>query len=224
MSCSRLRSKLSGLLQAETMQYGQLGRVGTRVSTRRLAAAMVSPRADIFLRKRPQRGADTHVLLLLDASGSMRGEPMKVASAALYMAALACQHPGVVTSAYAFNSHQLSELLAPRCRPNPARMFTEPAGSTPLFEAAIDVLTRFDPQCSRRILVIITDGYPDSQDALMTFSGLVQAMNVDVVGIGIQSDYLAQLLPADKVGVINNVREFPDTLTSLLLRMLTGRR
>lgn len=221
---ARLRSKLSGLLQAEVMQYGKRGRVGTRVSTRRLFLAMVSPGTEIFMRRKPQRGIDTHVIILLDASASMHGSRMPVACAAMYASTMACQQPGVVVSAFAFNSCGMVELVSPRQRPNPSHMYAEPDGSTPLFEAGINVLTRFDQRCARRILVMLTDGVPDSEYALPVFKELCASTQVELVGIGIQSEYLQQLLPDDAVRTVGKIGDFPDALAAMLLRVLTGRR
>lgn len=219
----KLRAKLSGLLQAEVLQYGKVGRVGMRVSTRRLASAMVSPRAEVFMRKRVQRGVDTHIIMLLDASGSMYGEPMNIASSAVYATVQACQQPGLVTSAYAFNSETFAELVAPHTKPDKDRMYVAPSGGTPLFEAAIDTMLRFDRKCNRKVLILLTDGHGDSEMALPVFRDAARVENVEVVGIGIQDPYLESILPFGSASTINELAEFPSALSSLLLRLLIER-
>ena len=219
----KLRGRLTGMLQAKTLQYGQQAPKGTRVNPMRLASAMVDPRPEIFKRRMLRNDVDTHIMVLLDASYSMGDKNrIGIACAANYALALACQQRGMVFSVYSFGNY-FTELLAPREQPNPAHMYVSPNGGTPLYEGAILAMLRFDPRCARKIMVLLTDGEAGSDSAQPIFFDTAKADDVELYGIGIQSRGILKVLPPERCKIIYSLDEFAPALFGVLEKSLLNR-
>lgn len=195
-----LRTRLHGLLQTTVEARNVLGRRG-RLDTRSLHRLAVSdPR--VFRRNQHRKGIDTAVHILLDCSGSMV-RSIHLACMSCYAVGKALQAMSINVAITAFPADYLPDgsylTVAPIVRHGQqlhARLDLSAAGGTPMGEALWwtmqDMLTL--PE-NRKIILIVTDGSPDSIDCAVQAIAVAEATGFEVYGIGIGSDCIASLLP-----------------------------
>ena len=154
----------------------------------------------------------TAVSVVVDVSGSMMscdGQVKSRAETACETALMICRSldgiDGVFTQAIFFPGWDSEVAVAKsfRDRLTPAvvsRLDNRPRGSTPLTQAVwhtIGSIQEAGLRVERHVMFLITDGIPDSvdtsQDALCRFL----ACGGEIVGVGIRSDHLRNLLPAN---------------------------
>lgn len=210
-------------LEAKSRAATKLSPAGRRLDPRKLATHRIDPR--IFRRKRIEARVDTAVQLLLDRSGSMRGNAIEVARDALTAAALAIQDvPGVSVAASAFpnDAGEASTCLrfGDRVNAATARDFALTAdGGTPLDRAlwsiALPLLARREP---RKLLVVLTDGYPDNLPQARSALDTLRDCGVEVIALGILTDAVRHL--SSNHAVLKRLEDLPDALLGTLERSL----
>jgi hypothetical protein len=203
---ARLRARLHGLVQASRMDRPRVARTGRRLVHRHLHRAVLADDR-VFRRNHRRIAPNTAVHLVVDVSGSMGnavtradGSPARRVDLALESAlalALALESiPGTSVGVTAFPGHRgrpdRVERLLPHGVPVRSRagaFSLAPRGGTPMAEAlgyaAVELLLR--PE-DRRLLLVLTDGIPDSFPAVQDLLVRCRESDIGVVGIGIQTD------------------------------------
>ena len=226
-----LRTRLQALLQSQMRTPCRAGYRGC-LDTQRLHRLFTgNPR--IFRKHAEKQGIDTAVHILLDCSGSMGGAPMALAGQACFAVASALHAiPGVNIAVTAFpgnpsgipGTNACWKTVAPILKHGERlhRDFSLAAnGDTPLGEALWWVMQQMQALHEpRKIVLIITDGHPDSltiaQGAIRT--GL--AIGYEIYGIGIgESSGILQILPASSMTILN-LPELASAMFAMLSKSL----
>jgi cobalamin biosynthesis protein CobT len=95
------------------------------------------------------------------------------------------------------------------------------SGGTPLAQAVWYAYMRMQPLPEpRRVLVILTDGRPDSsEDARIAVSAASRA-GIEVIGLSIYGDHLRCVMPSEQFSVIRKPEDIAPAYFSLLERLL----
>ena len=220
-----LRTRLQGLLQARTQKRCSIGRRGALHpgSLHRLQTG--NPR--IFRREAEQAGLNTAVHILLDVSGSMGGAPIVLAKQACFAVAKALENiKGVNPAVTAFPAMASTSSVFPIMRHGqkvPDSFDINTSGGTPLAAALWWVMqTMLFLREQRKIILIITDGVPDSTHAAIHVVGVAQKLGFEVYGLGIRDEHIGLLLPQTS-RVINDLPELAPTMFDMLQAALLKR-
>ena len=218
-------ARLTGLVQSHTQSRTRELRRGHRLNGKKLHRLSVSdPR--VFVRQDERQAPNTALHLLLDCSGSMGGHRIQVALDATLALAIALERiPGVsravtafpgVSGDDAFVSQMIRHGESARAR---ARTFVDcHRGGTPMtgaiWFAAADLLARRE---NRKVILVVTDGDPDSRASTVDIVQKCTAAGVEVIGVGI-GVYTAHLFP---VGItINGVADLKTQLFQVAENLL----
>jgi cobalamin biosynthesis protein CobT len=221
---ARLRARLHGLVQASRMDRPRNARTGRRLAHRQLHRTVLADDR-VFRRNHRRVAPNTAVHLVVDVSGSMAagvsrsdGSPARRVDLALESAlalALALESiPGTSVGVTAFPGQRgrpdRVERMLPHGAPVRARagaFSLAPRGGTPMAEAmgyaAAELLLR--PE-ARRLLLVLTDGMPDSFPAVQDLLGRCRESDVEVVGIGVQTDVGGVFPLAVEVGDVADLK------------------
>lgn len=219
LSASRaLRTRLQALMQARTLRRTAPGRYG-RLDGRLLHRLSVqNPR--IFLRREEVPGDNTAVHILLDISGSMYRRIHLATSACYAVASALSGIPGINVGVTAFPATTPNDIpgVCPLVR-HGERVGTgfdvSAAGATPLAEALwwIAKVMLYLKE-NRKILLLITDGFPDNSQKALEALHMLQNLGTEVMGIAIQSPELARLLPIQ--ANIDNMNDLAGAMFNIL--------
>ena len=213
-----LRTRLQGFLQAQTQKRCSIGRRGAlhTGSLHRLQTG--NPR--IFRKEAEQAGLNTAVHLLLDVSGSMSGAPIALARQACFAVAKALEHiKGVNPAVTAFPATASTSSVFPIMRHGqkvPDSFDINASGGTPLAAALWWVMqTMLFLKEQRKIILIITDGVPDSTHAATYAVNVAQKLGFEVYGLGVRDEHIAHLLPQTS-RVINDLPDLAPAMFGVL--------
>ena len=198
-----------------------------RLNSRKLYSSMLGNQY-ICTRRIPARLTATALHILIDRSGSTGriARESAVASFAVSHAAAGIRGVSVGMSAFpcgyddTTNQPGVTTLIrhgqmSPRCLDFGAD------GSTPLAEAVWHVLPVLMKQRTyRRILLIFTDGRPDSVETAKTALHDAAELGIEVYAVSFKSDAIIDLLGADRSVVIQQIDELPHALANMLLSAL----
>lgn len=219
-----LCTRLYRLLQASRLVRSQPGRHGKLDAKRLHGLAVGDPR--VFLKLGQKTAISTAVHILLDSSGSMSGAPIKLASQACYAVATALERIkgiDVAVSAFPAGSAHGGVTVAPLIEHGEkvhAKLDILAEGYTPLAQALWWVLQRMVLlKEDRKLVVIVTDGEPDSFGAARKVLRTAETLDFEVYGIGIQSESVRSLLPRSSVSV-KSLSELPEAMFSVLQQAL----
>lgn len=222
-----LRTRLHGLLQAVTQQPCALGRRGKLCPERLHGLAAHNPR--VFLKRGEKRQVSTAVHLLVDCSGSMSGQRMELASRACYAVALAleqCRGVNVGVTAFPGNDTRMGITVAPILLHGERvhhKFSMSGTGYTPLGEALWWVMQRMFPlKEERKIILILSDGMPDSMPAATHALKQAKVLGFEVMGLGIMDNCITSLLSPLSMPhqTIHNVQELAPTMFGMLQQSL----
>lgn len=221
-----LRTRLHGLLQAMTQQPCVRGRRG-KLCTQRLHS-LVANSPCLFLKRGERRKTSTAVHLLLDCSGSMSGTQMELASRACYAVALAleqCRGVNVGVTAFPANGDRHECAVAPLVRHGERvhhRFHMTGMGYTPLGESLWWVMQQMFPlKEERKVILILTDGMPDSVPAARHALKHAETLGFEVMGLGIQDNNMEILLPGSS-RTIHSLPELASAMFGMLQKALLG--
>ena len=223
-----LRTQIQGLLQSSVLTRSTIGRHG-RLDSRQLHRMSVAdPR--IFKRNGKKQGMNTAIHILFDCSGSMRRR-IKLTTQVCHAVAMALGAiDGINVGVTAFpagtpadggNGNPQGPTVCPILAHGElmhSRFAMSAAGCTPLGEALWWVMQHMlSLSESRKIVLILTDGDPDSFNVANDAIESGRHFGVEIYGLGIMSEAITKLLPDHS----RTIHELPE-LASAMFSMLRG--
>ena len=215
-----LHARLHSLLQSKTLVRRSGSRHG-KLDTGRLYRLNHDPK--VFLRNGEKQGINTAVHILLDASSSMRNR-MELASQSCYGIANSLHKiNGISVGVTAFPAdpvlNRVCSTVCPMLKHGEAlhtNFCLRPSGSTPMGEAIWWTMAQCLTQKeNRKIILIITDGKPDSVENTEKAIEHGKRLGFEFYGIGIENQNILSLLPSSSK-VITKLEELSPTMFSLL--------
>ena len=222
-----LRTKLQGLLQSQVLRRSRPSRHGKLCGHGLYRIAVHDPR--LFMKNESVTGIDTAVHILLDISGSMTSR-IELACAACYSVALALAAiPGISVGVSAFPADYEEDINAtvyPLVRHGKRvenSFGVEAHGSTPMTEALWWVLGMLSTRPEhRKIVLVVTDGYPDAPETAKETIAAAQRMGMNVLGIGIDAPAISSIIPGSEN--ITDIRELAPAMFRILQHTMTEKR
>lgn len=223
-----LRTRLQATLQSTRIVRNHSGFTGA-LNIRKLHT-LATGNTKVFLRRGELAGVNTAVHILLDASGSMNGASMTLASQACFAVASALHGiKGISIGVTAFPGEKVHDTrehqghwstVAPLLRHN-EKLHTAFAmsagGGTPMDAALWWALQQMYPLPElRKIILLITDGSPDNKDLALEAIAMVKSFRFEVYGIGIADACIQTLLPGRESRVISNITELASSMFEIL--------
>ena len=214
-----LRTRLQALMQSTRTVRNHDGYSGM-LNTHKLHT-LAAGNAKIFLRRGERIGVNTAAHILLDASGSMSGTSMTLASQACFAVATAlCGIKGISVGVTAFPGSRVPDypgqpghwntvapILGHKEKMHTAFGMTA-NGNTPMDSALWWVLQQMYPMPEpRKLILLITDGAPDSKPLALEAIAEVRRFHFEVYGIGIADASIQSLLPGKDSKVIGGIAE-----------------
>lgn len=216
LASSTIRSRLLGILQAQSRQKQWLHTKGKRVDGKRLARL---PTGDsrVFIQREETQRPDTAVHVLLDCSGSMSRiqDVANQATVSLALAVSTIPKCDIAASMFPGINGEVSPILhrGQPVRAGLGRFAVCSSGGTPLAEAMLYAARELvASRRQRKVLIIITDGGPNNAGAVRYMNSLM-AGHVDTYAIGIGSSAVSQFF--EKWSVINDVKELQHALFTI---------
>ena len=213
LTSSSIRSRLLGLLQAETRQRQWLHDRGRRVDGRRLSR-LAAGDTRVFIQRDEHKRPETSVHVLLDTSGSMsqRQEIANQATVSLALAISTIPKCDIAVSMFPGYGGNVSPMIhrGQPVRPNLGRFLVSSGGGTPLAEAMLYAARELSASHKpRQVLIVITDGSPNNGHAVNYLLDLMK-QQIDTYAIGIGSNAVKSYF--GNWTVINDVRELQSAL------------
>ncbi|MBQ7456332.1 MAG: hypothetical protein IJS54_01775 [Desulfovibrio sp.] len=220
-SCA-LRSRLQGLLQASTRKHVGSARRGTLATKSLYRLSIGSPR--IFQSQDESQGLSTAIHLLLDVSSSMSGQAIKLARQSCYAVLKALSGiKGINPAVTAYPAFDLEDSVVPLAlhgKPIPPYLNVQACGSTPLAQALWWVMQEMLPlKENRKIILILTDGIPDSVPAAQSAIETAEKIGFEIFGLGMHLRVIRDFLPKTSK-VIYGLNDLPNALFGLLQQTL----
>lgn len=216
-----MRQRLAGLLQSQTMKQGGTGRKG-KLDSSCLHRICVG-NARVFRREAERIALDVAVHILLDCSYSMTGSSMEMARKACFAIIKALSGAKGINLALTAFPAENNEGVFPVIRHGASRQVMpalDPYGSTLLAPALWWVMRELLPQKEqRKIILLITDGVPDSVKATHQAIAQCEKLNFEVMGIGIECPGISYILP-ESSKVIWKLRELAPAMFELMQNAL----
>ncbi len=221
-----LRIQLQGMLQSSVLTRSKTARHG-RLDSRQLHRLSVAD-SRVFKRESRKAGMNTAVHILLDCSGSMRRR-IKLTTQVCHAVVTALDSiDGINVGVTAFpagtpidggNGNDRGPTVCPILKHN-ERMHADFAvsatGCTPLGEALWWVLQQMQPLPeSRKVILILTDGDPDSANVARNAIEDGRRFGVEIYGLGIMSESISRLLPNHSC-IIHGLSELAPAMFSML--------
>ena len=217
---------LRNYIRAKTTSLKELSEQGRRLNVKRLVRAPCGE-TRVFLNRTLELEHNTNVQLLVDASSSMltsdNSDSSRIEDAnkvALILAKALDKLENVDRAVYYFPG-TCSETAVALRKDEPlgqiqmARFDQKPRGSTPLAQAmwqAFENMKFTDKE--RNVLLVITDGMPDSVSNVKDCFEFAEKHNIEVYGISIRSEMILRLFK--KCVVIENAQQLQDKATHII--------
>ena len=215
-----LHTRLHSLLQSKTLVRRTGSRHG-KLDTGKLYKMNHS--AKIFLRNGERQGINTAIHILLDCSSSMRNK-MELASQACFGIANSLHKiNGISVGVTAFPADSVLNKVCSTVYPmlkHGQRLHTNfslrPSGSTPMGEAIWWTMQQcYSLRENRKIILIITDGKPDSVENTEKAIEHGKRLGFEFYGIGINNSNIMGILPGTSK-FITKLEELTPTMFGLL--------
>lgn len=220
-----LSVRLQGFMQSISLSASYPSTRGRLNTTKLFRVRTGNPK--VFTQKTEAVAVNTSLHILLDASASMYGKPMELATASCHAIASACSGiKGLSIAITAFNGNYRGDVglvypLLKAGQPVHARIGILPSGGTPLAPALWWVMQQFlFARERRKMLFILTDGQPHDLTATQKALVMAKKIGLETYGIGMLDQSINNLLP-DASRVIYRLEELPVALFGLLRDVLT---
>ena len=198
-----LAARLKSLLYVPTRRTKRNRFKGSRLDSRSLYKAAAGNRR-IFCKTTVTSSVELDLVVLLDASSSMSSKDMAIAKkAALAANAVLASIKGVSVASAAFygerNVLPMSH-FGQDVRSISGNFDICSRGYTPMTQAINWALEQLSVSNSpRKQILVITDGCPSDSASTIKAVELAKSAGVEVMGIGIGSDYIGSIIPTSKI-------------------------
>ena len=222
LHASKLRAKLTGLVQSQQLRRNYETASGQHINTRRLDRVL-SGDLRVFSHESPRREVNTDICLLLDSSSSMRGRDTICNSATASLALALGDIRGVDVCAATFPGADSAvgplNLLGQPVRKNLGRFQIHPHGGTPLAEALLwSVKELRRGKRERKVVLVLTDGDPFDGTVVKQIVTDMEKSGIHLVGIGIQTNAPSRYFQSNIV--INDLNDLGPKLFEVARRIL----
>ena len=165
-------------------------------------------------------------MLLLDTSGSMYGraltEAKKACNALLdEMIDFSVHRMGLVT--FDSTAHKLSKLSKDKEMLKSYVSDISATGGTNMAAALQFAYDELYKSKNEKVVIVVTDGYPDSMTTTLSFAAKLKFENMRVIAIGVGSgiefDFLKQLADKDDAYKLDNMSELRKTFKEVILKV-----
>ena len=220
-----LSVRLQGLMQSLSLSAPYPSTRG-RLNTAKLFRIKTG-NPKVFIQKTEAVAINTSLHILLDASASMYGKRMELATASCHAIASACSGiRGLNITITAFNGNHRGDAcsvypLLKSGQPVHARINLMPSGGTPLAPALWWVMQQLlFTREQRKMLLVLTDGQPHDMNATQKAIETASKIGLEVYGLGMLDRSIGDFL-LDTSRVICRLEELPAMLFELLHDVLT---
>ena len=224
---AKLRTQLAGLLQAVDLKQAFPSRVGHRINGRAVhLVGTKTPDTRVFTARRERVKENTALVILADRSGSMDGPKIVLSQKTAFVVSEALELlPGITCAvgAFPYENNVADGVLMLKdfgAKPKPEHFNINGRGSTPTGGALLwagMVLTH--RRETRKVVILITDGEPDSVTHTTQSIKRLRDCGVEVYGVGIGKN--AQLHEwLEEQSTIQKIEQLPAALIGVLKRAL----
>lgn len=218
----RLKTRLRSLMQTMTLSRANESVRGSRINSRKAFRSSNYNRR-MFIHQDDNKGVETAVFLLCDRSGSMDHIMVPTRDSVYAIADAMSSVTGVKIGAGLFPSNSILFPIGHKVSNYVDRMNFYPGGSTPLGEGMTMALSQlFKRREPRKIMVVVTDGEPDSLPYAKAMVATAEERGVEVFAVGIVSTAVNDVF--DKCCVIQSVEELPEAVLGMLTGALTNQK
>jgi cobalamin biosynthesis protein CobT len=214
-----LKVRTGALLQAETKATKRNVQQGTRIDPRKLHRAPTG--GAIFQKVKAGKKIDTAIMVLIDRSDSMEGEPIHLATQAALASTLAFDHRGVETAVMAFpydiNCNVMLKSFTDRASAQVDKYEVIGVdGTTPMAEAMMGAgIELANHRFQRKIMLVATDGEPDNLKSTKEVIDLARRSNIEILGLGINID-VSHVFGENFSSSVKNIDELPQAMIQVL--------
>ncbi|UZE97265.1 VWA domain-containing protein [Alkalimarinus alittae] len=213
LASSALRSRLLGLLQAQSRQKEWLHTRGNRVSGKRLSR-LATGDSRVFIKREELKKPETAVHVLLDTSGSMDAtqDIANHATVSLALAISSIPKCDIAVSMFPGVNGAVSPMVhrGQPVRANLGRFAVTSHGGTPLAEAMLYAARELSASPrQRKVLIIITDGAPNNAQGVHYLNSLIDG-HIDTYAIGIATTAVSRFF--ENWSTIQNISELQSAL------------
>lgn len=227
-------NRLRRHIRAYIEKMHALSERGKRIECRKLSRVPCGY-TNVFKANEIELEHDTHVHLLLDLSSSMltqdgfqTSRAQETCRAGLLLAKSLDNIENVERSVTAFpgkcSEYEIVLKAEERLTPSVELRFGQnPRGSTPLAQAVYYALSQFKyTNRTRNIILVVTDGMPDSVSNVNTAFKLCEKYGVEVIGISIRSEMIRKIF--DKCHIVNNAFEINSITEEIMKRVFDSKQ
>ena len=218
------RRALQGLIETQTRAKVRTATTGWKLSSTRLAG-LSTWNMRVFERRSEKKAVSSAVHILLDLSSSMKKEQEIAIRAALALtqALLSFRYCSPALTVFPYGQKKCAVVLPHGIRQlnRSSHMIDslEAYGSTPLVHALMSASVALAPQREdRKILLVVTDGYPDDKETAVRLIHRLEASGVIVIGLGIRTD-VEQVFHSNHA-MISDVKDLQKALFGLAKTLL----
>lgn len=227
-------NRLRRHIRAYIEKMHALSERGKRIECRKLSRVPCGY-TNVFKANEIELEHDTHVHLLLDLSSSMLSQDgfqtsraQETCRAGLLLAKSLDNIENVERSVTAFpgkcSEYEVVLKAEERLTPNTELRFGQrPRGSTPLAQAVYYALSQFKyTNKTRNIILVVTDGMPDSVSNVNTAFELCKKYGVEVIGISIRSEMIRKIF--DNCHIVNSAHEINGITEEIMKRIFDSKQ
>jgi len=226
-----LAVRVQSLMQAQSRKVKRSSMSGMKLNVQNLHRARID--GQIFQKNHEGVKVDTAMAILVDRSGSMSDlNRIQLAMDAVLSTTLAFDRPGIKQAVFAFpafihaDGQSNTVLKSWDARPAsavPIYKNVGTAGCTPLAQALMGAgIDLFHRKEARKVMLVVTDGDPDSIQQSQWVIDLLRKSGVQVLAVGIMSD-AKTVFGQQWAENINDIHQLPKAMIGMLENIMLKR-